>query len=80
MMVASHLGYQPGVFTHYVQNLHIYSKHMQFVENLLNTTPLDVQPKIELINHRDFYDFTINDFKITGIDNIPKLGKLELAI
>lgn len=80
MMVASHLGYQPGVFTHYVQNLHIYSKHMQFVENLLNATPLDVQPKIELINHRDFYDFTINDFKITGIDNIPKLGKLELAI
>lgn len=80
MMVASHLGYKPGVFTHYVQNLHIYSKHMQFVENLLNTTPLDVQPKIELINDRNFYDFTINDFKITGIDNIPKLGKLELAI
>ena len=81
MMVASHCGYEIGKFSHYVNNLHVYDRHMPAVHELLNRTPMDIQPKIELINNKKFYDFTIGDFKISNIDNITKLeSKLELAI
>lgn len=81
MMIASHLGYKIGRFCHYVHNLHIYDRHIDSAKELLTRTPLEQQPKMELLNNRDFYDFTIDDFKITGIEGIQKLSKkLEIAI
>ena len=81
MMIASHLGYKIGNFCHLVQNLHIYDRHFDGVREILNRTPLSVQPKIELNEQKSFYDFTVEDFKISNIDNIKKLSNnLELAI
>jgi hypothetical protein len=48
---------------------------------LLNTTPLDNKPAIELLSRKNFYDYTIDDFKISGISGIKRLTNiLELAI
>lgn len=81
MMVAGHLNYKVGKFYHFVQNLHIYDRHVDALTEVLNRKPLDVQPTIELVENKNFYDYTINDFKITGISDIKKLkSKLELAI
>tara|TARA_R110000868_G_scaffold326998_2_gene588000 strand:+ start:163 stop:1002 length:840 start_codon:yes stop_codon:yes gene_type:complete len=81
MMIASHLGHKIGNFCHLVQNLHIYDRHFDSVREILNRTPLSVQPKIELNEQKSFYDFTVEDFKISNIDNIKKLSNnLELAI
>lgn len=81
MMVASHLGYKVGKFCHYVQNLHIYDRHFPAVVELLNKTPLDTQPKLDLKMLKPFYAFTINDFIISGVDEITKIeSPLELAI
>lgn len=81
LMVASHLKYKVGKFTHYVQNLHIYDRHIEAANEILSRTPLDIQPKIELINHKNFYDFEISDFKISNIEGIEKLkSNLEIAI
>jgi thymidylate synthase len=80
MMVAGHLNYKIGKFCHLTQNLHIYDRHFNAVEELLNRTPENIQPKIELIENKNFYDYTIDDFKI--IDNIGQKinSPLELAI
>ena len=81
MMVAGHCNYKVGKFCHLVQNLHIYDRHYDAVNELLNKKPLNIQPKIILKENKYFYDYTINDFEIIGTDGITKINtKLELAI
>lgn len=81
MMVASHCGYKVGKFCHLVQNLHIYDRHMDSVREILNREPLNINPRIELTTSKNFYDITVDDFKIIGTEGIQKLSqKLEIAI
>ena len=81
MMVASHLGYTVGKFCHFVQNLHIYDRHFDAAIELINKTPLDIQPSIRLKENKNFYDFTVDDFEILNTENISKVkSPLEIAI
>ena len=93
MMVASHCGYKLGKFCHLVQNLHVYDRHMDAVKEILdrqelsipskNTQPTFIReyPSLELTTNSDFYNITVDDFKISGIDGIQKLShKLEIAV
>jgi thymidylate synthase len=81
MIVAGHLGYKVGKFCHLVQNLHIYDRHLDAMKELLNKTPLDTNPLIKLKTNKSFYDYTIDDFIIEGVDGITKIeSNLELAI
>jgi thymidylate synthase len=81
MMVASDLGYKVGKFCHYVQNLHIYDRHIEAAKELLERVPLEKQPKLELKSGLSFYDVTVDDFKISNISGIQKIkAELELAI
>lgn len=81
MMVASDLNFLPGKFCHFVQNLHVYDRHMEAANEILNRTPLDIQPSIGLKESKSFYDFTSDDFLVSGTNLIKKLdSKLEIAI
>ena len=81
MMIAGHCGYKVGKFCHLVQNLHIYDRHFNGVDELLNKETLDIQPKLILKENKNFYEYTVDDFEITGIDGITKINsKLEMAI
>lgn len=81
MMVASHLGYKIGKFSHVTTNVHIYDRHFNAVDEMLKRKPLDIQPSIRLKSNKNFYDFTIDDFIVENIDGIKKLeSTLELAI
>lgn len=81
MMVANHLGYKVGVFRHLIQNLHIYDRHIEMAKELLNRSPLETNPSIQLNNYKNFYDYKVDDFKIKNIEGIQKLPQaLELAI
>ena len=81
MMVAGHLGYQVGSFSHLVQNLHIYDRHFNAVDELLSKEPLNMQPKLILKENRNFYDYMVDDFVIFDTKDITKLNsKLDLAI
>ena len=81
LMVASHLNYKAGKFCHLVQNLHIYDRHFLAAEEILNREPLYIQPSIKLLENKDFYNFTLSDFIIEGVDDIKKIeNKIEIAI
>ena len=81
LMVCSHLGYKPGIFCHFVQNLHIYDRHFEAVSELLNREPLKAQPIIKLAANKPFGEITVDDFIIENTDKINKIkSKLELAI
>ena len=81
MMIASHLGYKVGKFCHFVQNLHIYDRHIDAAKEILGKEPLPIQPKLELKSQKNFYDFSIDDFVIKDIKGITKIeSTLELGI
>jgi len=81
MMVAGHLGYKVGKFCHLTQNLHIYDRHFDAATELLTRKSLNTNPKIELIENKDFYKYSIDDFVISEIEGIMKLNSdLEIAV
>lgn len=82
MMIAGHCGYKVGKFCHLVQNLHIYDRHFGAVDELLSRKPMTKNlPYIELVENKNFFDYTINDFNIYNLKGISKLNSfLELAI
>lgn len=81
MMIAGHLNYKVGKLCHLMQNLHIYDRHFDAVNEILNKEPLNIQPTLKLKENKNFYDYTIDDFEISGIENIKKLNSpLEIAI
>ncbi len=78
MMVAKATGYKPGKFTHFVQNLHIYDRHVDIAKEFLNRPCSEKQPKLLFEPKSDnFYDFTIDDFKV--VDYEPQ-GKIFIPI
>lgn len=81
MMVARHCGLKPGKFSHNIVNLHLYDRHLEQAEEMLNREPIDCNPKLILNPEKtDFYSFTIDDFTLEGYEsNKPQL-KFELAI
>lgn len=87
LMICGHLKYhtgieyKPGNFMCVIQNCHTYLRHENAVKELIERKPLNIQPTIELKEAKNFYDYTVNDFVITGVKGIKDLStKLELAI
>jgi len=82
LMICSHLGYKPGKFCHFVQNLHVYDRHMEAANEILERVPIEnINPRIELNVQKNFYDISIDDFKIFDVSSIPKIkSSLEIAI
>jgi len=88
MMVCNHLTFKTGIkhevgkLLHIVQNCHVYLRHMDAVNELLDKKPTGKQPKIELIcESKDFYSHTIEDFNFSGLEGIEKINsKLEIAV
>jgi thymidylate synthase len=82
MMIAGHCGYKVGKFCHLVQNLHVYDRHFEAVNELLLRKPIiKGLPYIELMENKNFYDYSIYDFKTYNLSEIKKIeSPLELAI
>ncbi len=61
-MVAKHLGYTPGRFTWFYDNIQIYDRHLDQAKEMLNREPIDCNPKITINNDaNDFYNMTASD-------------------
>ncbi len=92
MMIARSVGLQPGKFVHVVDNLHIYDRHVDAAKAILmryvtleqavgDGVTEDLSPRLIFNPKSDnFYDFTIDDFKMVDYEPMKKLPKFELAI
>ena len=92
MMIARHTGYKPGVFSHVVANEQIYDRHMdaanEMIERMNNKRRdeyfdgSDLKRPMLILNPEktNFYDFTIEDFKMENYEPIKPQLKLELGI
>lgn len=85
-VIARHLGYTPGRFTWFYNNIQIYDRHVDFAEELLEREPIDCIPEIYINPDKtNFYDMTKGDIKIVGypreeISQKNPQKKLEIAI
>lgn len=79
-MVAQSVGKKPGKFTHIINNLHIYDRHITIAEELLkresfNAPILEVNPFVG-----DFYDFTVEDFRLINYRHGEHVPNIPIAI
>ncbi len=71
-----------GTLTHNIGDCHIYDRHIPMVEEMLDAGPVDCNPHLNILNPTtDFYDFTPNDFEVSGYqyNKTLKLSKIPVA-
>jgi len=74
MMVAQVTGLEPGEFIHTFGDAHLYSNHMEQVEEQLSRTPLAL-PRMKLnpdIN--DLFAFRFEDMELSGYESHPHIS------
>jgi thymidylate synthase len=80
--IAKECGLQAGDFTHFVQDLHIYNKHEEQAEELLeryyNLESLQL-PTIEIAD-KPFFELTADDVELVGYKHHGKIKRLDVAI
>lgn len=79
-MVAQVTGYEIGKFTHVVNNLHVYDKHMQYVPELLYAENFD-EPELVLNKEvKNFYDFKEEDIELVNYKYDKTIKDIPIAI
>ena len=80
MMIAKHCGLKVGKYTHFIQNVHIYDRHIPIAKEFLNRPISEKQPKLIFEPKSDnFFEFTIDDFRVEDYEPQPKVN-IEIAI
>ena len=63
LMVAKHCGMEAGVFSHMMENVQVYDRHIDNVKEILSRSAVECAPRLKLVSDKtDFYTFTIDDF------------------
>lgn len=79
-MFAQVSGLEAGELVHVIADAHIYDRHIPIVEELL-TREMHKAPKLIIDpNVTDFYDFTVDSFRLEGYEHGPGVGRFPVAI
>lgn len=79
-MFAQVSGLQVGELVHVIADMHIYDRHIPLIEEIINRKPLEA-PKFEINKEiNNFYDFTVDDFKLVDYKHGASIGKVPIAI
>ena len=79
MMIAQVCGYEAGDFIHTFGDVHLYSNHVEQVQEQLSRSPKKL-PKIKLNSKiTSIFDFKYDDFELIGYDPYPLIkGKVAV--
>jgi thymidylate synthase len=82
MMVAKHCGFKVGKFCHFVQNLHVYDRHIDQAKELLFRAPAGnkIQFNLNVEDGTNFYDINASDFELINYYPIKPQLKFDLGI
>jgi thymidylate synthase len=69
-----------GFLNHYVNNLHIYDRHIDIMKEVLNNPEfpapeLWINPEV-----KNLEDFTVDDFKLINYQSTKYQGKIPVAV
>ena len=69
-----------GELVHVIADAHIYDRHIPLVEEMIKR-PTFKAPKFVIDKSvKNFYDFTVDSFKLEDYEYNPPIGKIEVAI
>lgn len=78
-MIAQVCDLEVGTFTHQIGSAHIYERHIEPLTTQAKLTQYET-PQLHINkNIKDFFDFTIDDFKLINYQHHPTI-KMEVAI
>ncbi|MGL5411600.1 thymidylate synthase [Cetobacterium sp.] len=80
-LIAQVTGLKPGLFTHVINNAHIYENQVEGMKIQLERRNDDFDAPKLWINPeiKDFYDFTIDDIKLENYEHHPSI-KMEVSV
>ena len=79
-LLAQVTGFKPGELVHVIADAHIYDRHIPIVKELI-TRPTYPAPKFYMNpDVKDFYDFTLDDFRIEDYETGPQIKDIPIAI
>jgi len=79
-LIAQVTGHEPGLFTHVINNAHIYDNQVPGMREQLSRGEAPKGPKLWLNKEvKNFYDFTIEDIKLEGYEHLGKI-KMEVSV
>ena len=67
-MMAQVSGLVPGELVHVIADAHIYDRHVPMVKELIKQNPLPAPKMILDPDIHDFYDFTVDSFRLEGYE------------
>ena len=79
-MLAQVTGFKPGELVHVIADAHIYDRHIPIVKELI-ARPTYPAPKFTMNpDVKDFYAFTLDDFKIEDYKTGPQIENIPIAV
>ena len=81
MMFAHDAGLKPAVFTHFIQDMHVYDRHEEQANELLRRSLFGPVPQVTISSRMDgkgFYDFVADDFEVWNYEPKEQI-KFEVA-
>ena len=79
-MLAQVSGLQAGELVHVIADCHIYDRHVPLVEKLLQNEPLPAPNFYVNQNVTDFYQFTVDDFRLENYQYHEFREKIPVAV
>lgn len=81
MMFAHDAGLRPAVFTHFIQDMHVYDRHEEQANELLRRSLFGPVPQVTISSRMEgkgFYDFVADDFEAWNYEPKEQI-KFEVA-
>lgn len=79
-MIAQVSGLKAGELVHVVADSHIYDRHVELVKQVISKEPYPAPKFIMNPEIKNFYDFTVDDFKLEGYKSYKLEEKIPVAI
>lgn len=79
-MLAQVCGYEVGELVHVIADAHIYDRHIPIIEELITRETYDA-PKFWMNpDVKDFYEFTVDDFRLDDYITGPQVKNIPIAV
>ena len=81
MMFAHDAGLKPAIFTHFIQDMHVYDRHEEQANELLRRSLFGPVPQVTISSRMEgkgFYDFVADDFEVWNYEPKEQI-KFEVA-
>lgn len=80
--IAKECNLDVGMFTHFIQDFHIYNKHISQVEEMIRRYEQEEDlplPQLKIAD-KPFFELTADDFELVDYKHHGSIGKIEVAV